>query len=507
MKNWIRNHKEVLVFLLYAGISFSLLFFHENWRDEAQAWLLARDCSIPELLDAMKYEGHFLLWYFILMPFAKSGFPYVTTNIISWLITCLSVWLILRKAPFAFDKRVLLIFTFPLLYLYPVISRCYCLIPLAIVFMSICYKDRKEKPLRYFLSIIFLLNTHIIMAGMVVVVCIDYLVELYRRWEDLSNKNKKKTIASILIAIILMLVSVYPLMGCLTTNQEVYFYREKDLKLSLILVNYPLSLLGEIYTILGSNILFYKVVLFFAAVVLLFEVKINPVYCFEIYLSILWQCLIYFSVFGSSVQRATTIIFIVLYFKWIRTYNVINFLKGKNVIQVKFQKLIWTCLVIMNILAGIAYIKSNEIVQNFSNAHEMAYHINKNLDDNSIILCGSHIEFISSIIPYVKEGIKFYHVSGKRYFTYAIWDNANKHSVTYDDIKKIHSSFYNVENVYYIFCTGKNTYYNGREEKVLMDELIKNRILTIVFYSSEESISGENYILFKMNLGNMKENP
>ena len=70
MKNWIKDHKEFIVFLLYAGLTFSLLFFHENWRDEAQAWLIARDCTIPELIDEMKYEGHFLVWYLILMPFA-----------------------------------------------------------------------------------------------------------------------------------------------------------------------------------------------------------------------------------------------------------------------------------------------------------------------------------------------------------------------------------------------------------------------------------------------------
>ena len=128
----------------------------------------------------MKYEGHFLLWYLILMPFAKLGFPYYTTNIISWLITCISVWLILDKAPFKFYKRVLLIFTFPLLYLYPIISRCYCLIPLAIVLMSIFYKDRKEKPLKYLISIVLLANTHVIMLGMVGIVLLDYIWEIYK---------------------------------------------------------------------------------------------------------------------------------------------------------------------------------------------------------------------------------------------------------------------------------------------------------------------------------------
>ncbi len=106
MKNWIKKNKELIVFVIYLTISFVLLFFHKNWRDEAQTWLIARDCSLFELISIMKYEGHFLLWYLLLMPFAKFGFPYFTCNIISWLITSISVWLILVKSSFFFFKNL-----------------------------------------------------------------------------------------------------------------------------------------------------------------------------------------------------------------------------------------------------------------------------------------------------------------------------------------------------------------------------------------------------------------
>ena len=50
MKEWIKNNKKNIIFIIYSIFTFTLIFFHENWRDEAQAWLLARDCNILELI-------------------------------------------------------------------------------------------------------------------------------------------------------------------------------------------------------------------------------------------------------------------------------------------------------------------------------------------------------------------------------------------------------------------------------------------------------------------------
>ena len=50
MKEWIKKNKKIIVFTLYSIFTFILIFFHENWRDEAQAWLLARDCNIFQLI-------------------------------------------------------------------------------------------------------------------------------------------------------------------------------------------------------------------------------------------------------------------------------------------------------------------------------------------------------------------------------------------------------------------------------------------------------------------------
>ena len=69
----IENRKKSILFLLSLLailINFILMLTHEAWRDEAQAWLISRDLSPLEMIKQMSYEGHPILWYFILAPFS-----------------------------------------------------------------------------------------------------------------------------------------------------------------------------------------------------------------------------------------------------------------------------------------------------------------------------------------------------------------------------------------------------------------------------------------------------
>jgi len=71
----LENNKK-LQFLIIASLflllNLSSLVFHEMWRDELQAWLIARDSkNILELFINLKYEGHPALWYLLLTPLTK----------------------------------------------------------------------------------------------------------------------------------------------------------------------------------------------------------------------------------------------------------------------------------------------------------------------------------------------------------------------------------------------------------------------------------------------------
>ena len=169
MKKFIKDNKiEIIIMLAYIIITFTIgIFFHEKWRDEAQAWLMVRDLNIIDLLRQMKYEGHPFLWQLILMPFAKVGFPYITESFISLIFMWISAWLLIKKSPFKTFIKIAILLSLPIIYLYPVIPRNYSLIPLALSIIATLYKERDKKKIQYIMSILFLAYTHVLMWGLV----------------------------------------------------------------------------------------------------------------------------------------------------------------------------------------------------------------------------------------------------------------------------------------------------------------------------------------------------
>ena len=57
----------LLPLFLYLAVNAVLILNHESWRDEAQAWQIARQSGLKELFEQLKYEGHPCLWYLVLI--------------------------------------------------------------------------------------------------------------------------------------------------------------------------------------------------------------------------------------------------------------------------------------------------------------------------------------------------------------------------------------------------------------------------------------------------------
>ena len=60
IKEKIKQNKwNIIITLIYAIVTFIItVFFHEKWRDEAQAWLIAKDLDIIGIIKQMSFEGH-----------------------------------------------------------------------------------------------------------------------------------------------------------------------------------------------------------------------------------------------------------------------------------------------------------------------------------------------------------------------------------------------------------------------------------------------------------------
>ena len=147
-----------VVLAAYLCIAIITGLHHEPWADEAQAWLLARDNDIFGILWAERYEGTLPTWHFIIKIFQTFGLRYDYFFVIPVLFSALGIVLLfLTDAPYI--CKILLPFSFYVLYQESVVARQYCLIFPAMMLIVLTYKKRNDKPVRFFLSLFAILST------------------------------------------------------------------------------------------------------------------------------------------------------------------------------------------------------------------------------------------------------------------------------------------------------------------------------------------------------------
>lgn len=195
-------------FFVFAALTFITVLFHEPWRDEIHAWFLAGNYSVPRLFYEMRYEGHFLLWYLILMPFAKLGFPLITLNLISWVIFCASALFFLIKSPFRLSAKILALFSNAFLFWYPVVSRCYVLIPPLLFILASIYEERENHLVSFAVILALLANTHAYIEGFVGIVTLLFFIQnICLKWKTDSSYQKVKKIVSLTVILAGVLVA------------------------------------------------------------------------------------------------------------------------------------------------------------------------------------------------------------------------------------------------------------------------------------------------------------
>lgn len=134
------------VTLLFLGVGAFTAMHHEMWRDEIQAWLLARDSgSVFELFRHLKYEGHPGLWHLCLMPLTRITHAPGIMQIFHLLIAGGTVYLFARFAPFNRFQKFLLCFGYFVCYEYAILARNYALGLLLITVFCILFKDRYKR--------------------------------------------------------------------------------------------------------------------------------------------------------------------------------------------------------------------------------------------------------------------------------------------------------------------------------------------------------------------------
>ncbi|QWR78299.1 hypothetical protein [Candidatus Magnetomonas plexicatena] len=145
--------------LVFSVLTLFNLLHHEMWRDELEAWMIARDASsLHGLIDNMRYQGHPMLWHLILYPITKISRNPIAMQMVHLVIATASAFIFLRFAPFNKLLKGLFVFGYFPFFEYATISRNY-VVGILFLFLFCAYfgKDFKNRNYTLLSIILFLM--------------------------------------------------------------------------------------------------------------------------------------------------------------------------------------------------------------------------------------------------------------------------------------------------------------------------------------------------------------
>jgi hypothetical protein len=165
----VRTAAPWLAWGLYVALVARAVWHHEPWADEAQAWLLARDSGLWQLLwHELRYEGSPGLWHVLLWCLARTGLPFQSMQWLAAASASAGALLLLLRTPLPWPVRLLAPFSFFLLFQYAAVARSYALLPPLLFGLVWLWPRREARPGAFVLLLALLANVSLhglVMAG------------------------------------------------------------------------------------------------------------------------------------------------------------------------------------------------------------------------------------------------------------------------------------------------------------------------------------------------------
>lgn len=199
----------VIIASVYGVVVGTALVHHEMWRDEIEAWLIARDSrSVPELLAVLKNEGHPALWYLLLMPLTRlSRSPEIMQGLHLTIATAM-VYLVARWSPLSRLQQVLFPLGFFVLWQYAVVSRNYALGVLLLVAFCALYQRRHRLFPVIGLLLMLAAHTHLLILLLVIAITAGLAVDCWEARDRLRQEAASRRRAGIVLGFVLIAVGV-----------------------------------------------------------------------------------------------------------------------------------------------------------------------------------------------------------------------------------------------------------------------------------------------------------
>lgn len=449
-KKLIKSDEGYAVLLTGIFLAFGVvnMVHHEMWRDEIQAWLLARDSSSPiQLLKNIKYEGHPGLWHLYLFPFTRITKSPLMMKPLHLIIACLSVYLFARFSPFTRIQKALFAFGYFAFYEYCVICRNYALGMLLLFLFCVLFRNRHENfPL---LGFVLFLAAHTSAHALILVIsiCVGLALDFLISRKYPSRAKLAFGYFWILLGIITAIIQLIPPSD---TGWAVEWKTDFDLKhvravtgiISRVFIPIPkftfhfwnTSILDSlpwsvnIELILGCLILIFCILLFIR----------KPAVLIMYLMGTLGLCVFYYTKYFGFMRHHGFVFISFITSAWIFGcgYEVKRLPNPFRKISLAFEKglsKVLIAILFVHLVGGITAAVS-DYMHVFAQAKATARFIKQNGLDKIPIVAGDVDHGVMSVVGYLETEV-FYAVSD-RWGTYIIWDEKRTGPVTDEIVLK-----------------------------------------------------------------------
>ena len=411
---------SAVISILYCAANIVISQYHEFWRDEAQAWTIAKNLSIPEIFDLMSTEGHFIPWFIVLKVWNVLGGRFADLSIISTIIMTVAVFIFMYKAPFNPVIKFLIVLSAPFFYYNAVISRCYCIVALAVVLSATTRKNKDNNPFPYAMSLALLLQSHVLLF--------PFAIALYAEDALLSiiSKSKKRILALIIPMLSLAIAFAelhqskdQPTFNRVTIDSITNNLNSKFIISGLGSIIYKVYDHGVVFNIIAVALIILLITFIIEGIIsksknalLLLIAELGGVLGFMGIVTLVRQC--------AHIQMALVFYLMVLFGIWAS----INEVKNKE--DKKHHYLVST--IIFTLICMLSYVNvyndvRDDINFRFSNSQAIAQDINDILPEGSTVIVNMQ-PYISGPYSYASElrpDITFWDIDDNEEYRCIVW--------------------------------------------------------------------------------------
>lgn len=478
------------IWLLLNGI---LLILHEPWRDEANVWLMARELSPVQLFREIKYQGHPCLWYLLVMPFAKTGLPFRTIGILSFLIMAVSAGIFLWKGPLNIVVKVLCLFNPIFMYFYPVIARNYCLIALLLMALAWQYPERKNHSIQYGLLLGLLVQADTIAIPVAGLISAMWFMEaLWQCFKTKAFYPMKNVLAGIWIPAVSLILWFFQFYQVSDSPQ----FQMRELGTSEMLREIRNFSYVILIRLTGSGQVFCRIFFICCLVVFLVtSLKLKNGWAMAVLFgSFLFQAAFSALVYQLHIWHYLSLGFAFIWAVWVLWKQVQEKGFSGKMIRGALRGL-EILLVFLSVLMLLHW-NSQEEPSNLGNALNGVYSdgmnaaafIRENIGPEELII-SDNVPMASTILAYLKN-YEFYYAGNGKKESYADWSEDQSKSISYEELLAWVKDSFPEKKEFFVIQTGDSCIYGAEA----MNDC------EVLYCSEHSTVRGEEYRIIIVRL-------